>query len=146
MQDDDPGDAGGGAGVTGSGLDMTPPTAQAPDGPDGPGFNTPIFGTQPPPTGPGGDQPLPTVPQPIVDPRITQDDDPGESAGLDGGFVYTGSTPTPPPDRSDTGPVNSYSIPSSPAMFTPTNFERTSTPFNAGGLGTKKRKGLASRK
>lgn len=165
MQDDDPGDAGGGAGVTGSGLDMTPPTAQAPDGPDGPGFNTPIFGTQPPPTGPGGDQPLPTVPQPNVDPRPTNQYDPdpdddttptvppsyanlsgmslSRAPGADMGNLYEFDDRRP---VSDPRPTNQYSFSSSPSMSTPTNFERTSTPFNAGGLGTKKRKGLASRK
>ena len=117
----------------------------SPEVPDDPGgIVPPVFTSQDNnPNAPGEDT---VPPSPAVDPRLTQDDDPGENAGLDGGFVYTGSTTTPPPDQSDTGPVNSYSIPSSPAMFTPTNFERTSTPFNAGGLGAKKRKGLASRK
>ena len=165
MQDDDPGDAGGGAGVTGSGLDMKPPTAQAPDGPDGPGFNTPIFGTQPPPTGPGGDQPLPTVPQPNVDPRPGNQYNPdpeddttptvspsyanlsgmslSRAPGANIGGIYETDDRRP---VNDPRPTNQYSFSSSPSMSTPTNFERTSTPFNAGGLGTKKRKGLASRK
>ena len=115
------------------------------------------------------------VQNPYIDPRFSQDDDPGENAGLDGGFVYTGSTPTPPPDRPST--LTTPTPPPTPTRPAPldndepptptrpapldfiapsydnrsrpqedrTNFAPSRTYFNAGGLGKKKRKGLASR-
>ena len=196
----------------GQGMSAPDPIPDGPDGPDGPGFGTSIFGTEMPPTGPGGDEPAPTVPQGTAPPTyapfsglaLTQgfpgaDYDPrryDSPGGVDYGTVsqfepeptrptplVRPSLPTPRPTPTRPAPLDNREPPAptrpapldfissydnrprpQPAPTRPapldfmssydnrprpqedrTNFAPSRTYFSGGGLGKRKRKGLASR-